>query len=50
MLKDIENQELELLAEIKKADWATKYANSETPLSKKALQAWISGGKKPKKT
>lgn len=49
MLEEIKEQEIELLAEIEKADWAEEFKNSDTPLSKKALKSWISGGKKSRK-
>jgi predicted aldo/keto reductase-like oxidoreductase len=46
LLEEIKEQQIELLEEIKSAGWASKYKDSETPLSKKALSSWISGGKK----
>jgi uncharacterized protein len=46
MLDEMKDQEIEALDEIKKAGWSQQFENSETPLSKKALKAWVGGGKK----
>ena len=44
MLKQIRDQELEVLAELEEAGWEGQYQNETNPFSKKALQAWT--GKK----